>query len=168
MPKLMKSPQYGSNSKHPKKTFALLGILGRLLFEYFSETSIWLWSIAIGFAPPIVKALRKCELANKYSFHSVYMDVFGDVDIIFSLFTIYYAIYVEAERSPLGKEKIIRVLKNITVVIMILLLGFWGVLFYSPNLQNQLNQFLITIHEFLLMLTLAWGLFFHFIFVMLK
>lgn len=168
MPKLKKSPQYGSNVKHPKEIFALIGVLRRFFCAYFSETSIWLWSIAIGFAPSIIKAQRKCELANKYSWHSIYMDVFGDLDVIFSLVTICYAIYIEAERSPLGEKKVIKVLKKFSVYIAVVLLVGWLLLTYNPNLKNLLSQFLTTINVVLLMLTLAWGFFFHFFLVMLK
>lgn len=131
---------------------------------------IWLWGIAVGFVPLIVNALHTCEVKGQYSWSLLGNEIFGSLDVPFSLMTVFYALYLQSEQLPTEQNKFIPVYRGAAIVATGILLVYAIILRYSPVLHNTLttNNSLVPINLVFLGITLVWGIIGHVVLVRSK
>lgn len=162
----VKNDQPTTNQKNSTNTFwASIVIILPKVKGFFRDFILWLWSFAIGFAPLLVKTIRECEDAKNYTWERIYTGVFGDLDVMFSLITILYALYLQSERVSHGDKGFVKTCRGVSVTGAIILLFFWLILYFNPYLQDiAYNSIRVMVNSVLLILAVVWGVIVHIMF----
>ena len=132
----------------------------------FGMFFLWFCTIAIGFIPFLLDTVQQIN-ATKVSNAEVWMDgMFGDLDVLFSLVTVFYALYLQGEQLSKSQKQSAKFIRITSVAIVVILLLAWIILSVFPTFKDVVlyTTYSSEINLAMLFATVIYGIFSHIVF----